>query len=60
MTNQGWRKSTRSGTQGNNCVEARVTTRGFQVRDSKLADDSPIFGLAADDFTALLSRAKES
>jgi hypothetical protein len=60
VNDQGWRKSTRSGTQGNNCVEARVTTRGFQVRDSKLSDESPVFGLGAEDFTALLSRAKAS
>lgn len=59
MTNEGWRKSTRSGTEGNNCVEARVTARGFQVRDSKLSDESPIFGLAADDFTALLKTSAQ-
>jgi len=30
----GWRKSTRSGTQGN-CVEVRIVAGGVEVRDSK-------------------------
>jgi hypothetical protein len=38
-------------------VEARTAGTGFQVRDSKLGDDSPIFDLKTADFTALLQRA---
>ncbi|MDA1361653.1 DUF397 domain-containing protein [Glycomyces luteolus] len=53
-----WRKSSRSqGTANSDCVEARTAGPGFQVRDSKLGDDSPIFDLKTADFTALLQRA---
>jgi hypothetical protein len=53
-----WRKSSRSdGAANSNCVEARPAGLGFQVRDSKLGDDSPIFDLKTADFTALLQRA---
>ncbi|MBO3732641.1 DUF397 domain-containing protein [Glycomyces niveus] len=53
-----WRKSSRSqGTANSDCVEARSAGTGFQVRDSKLGDDSPIFDLKTADFTALLQRA---
>jgi len=52
-----WRKSTRSGQQGD-CVEARSDENGFQVRDSKLGDGSPIFDLKPSDFTSLLANAK--
>lgn len=52
-----WRKSTRSGQQGD-CVEARTEGGVFQVRDSKLGDDSPIFDLKPSDFTSLLANAK--
>ncbi|GAB3652635.1 DUF397 domain-containing protein [Glycomyces tarimensis] len=55
-----WRKSSRSGNgdAGSNCVEARATVAGFEVRDSKLSDDSPVFGLAQGDFIALLETAQ--
>ncbi|WP_205325347.1 DUF397 domain-containing protein [Glycomyces sp. YM15] len=53
-----WRKSSRSnGAENSACVEARPAATGFQVRDSKLGDDSPIFELKTADFTALLQRA---
>lgn len=53
-----WRKSSRSeGAANSNCVEARPAATGFQVRDSKLGDDSPIFDLKTVDFTALLQQA---
>ena len=58
---QTWRKSTRSsGNNDPNCVEARTTSAGFQVRDSKLGHDSPVFDLAAADFTSLLRTASAS
>jgi len=56
--NSQWRKSSRSADQGGNCVEARTAATGFQVRDSKLGDDSPIFGLAVTEFTSLLRAAQ--
>lgn len=48
-----WRKSSRSGS-GDNCVEARNAIAGFQVRDSKLGENSPIFELETAEFTGLL------
>ncbi|WP_246039461.1 DUF397 domain-containing protein [Glycomyces buryatensis] len=58
VDNDGWRKSSRSGAEGNDCVEARLRSGEFQVRDSKLDQDSPVFGMTPKDFTALLSTAK--
>jgi hypothetical protein len=58
MRQTGWRKSSRSGGDGDNCVEARVAVTGFQVRDSKLGDGSPIFELKTQDFTSLLRSAE--
>ena len=56
---QTWRKSTRSsGTNNSNCVEARSTSGAFQVRDSKLGHDSPVFDLGANDFRALLGATR--
>jgi len=53
-----WRKSSRSsGAQNSDCVEARPASTGFQVRDSKLGDGSPIFDLESADFTGLLRTA---
>ena len=53
-----WRKSSRSGNSGANCVEARTDGQAFEVRDSKLGDGSPIFGLDAEDFVGLLRAAQ--
>jgi hypothetical protein len=58
VANDGWRKSSRSGNQGNNCVEARLCAGAFQVRDSKLGDDSPVFGMSTPDFAALLNTSR--
>jgi hypothetical protein len=52
-----WRKSSRS-TNGNTCVEARANGGGFEVRDSKLGDQSPTLGLDLRDFEGLLFTAK--
>lgn len=58
MRQTGWRKSSRSGGDGDNCVEARVAATGFQVRDSKLGESSPIFDLKTLEFTSLLRSAE--
>lgn len=56
---QTWRKSSRSsGTNSDNCVEARTSAGMFQVRDSKLGHDSPVFALGANDFQALLGATR--
>jgi hypothetical protein len=53
-----WRKSSRSdGASNSNCVEARPADSGFQVRDSKLGEDSPILSLPEADFSGLLRAA---
>jgi hypothetical protein len=56
--NTQWRKSSRSQGNGGNCVEARVGESGFQVRDSKLGDSSPIFDLRSEEFVSLLRAAR--
>jgi hypothetical protein len=53
-----WRKSSRSGNSGGNCVEVRVNDEEVQVRDSKLGDASPIFGCSPKDFRSLLHAAR--
>jgi len=53
-----WRKSTRSGDSGANCVEARTSDGRFEVRDSKLGNDSPIFGVRTEDYQSLLRAAQ--
>ncbi|MEU6246439.1 DUF397 domain-containing protein [Glycomyces sp. NPDC047010] len=57
---EGWRKSSRSGNNGNgnNCVEARSIRDGFELRDSKLGDESPRFSLSPNTFDDLLSGIK--
>lgn len=54
-----WRKSSRSSSQGNgDCVEARAAEGGFQMRDSKLGDKSPVFDLAPEEFGSVLRAAQ--
>ncbi|SDK68403.1 protein of unknown function [Glycomyces sambucus] len=57
MRPTGWRKSSRSAPQ-DNCVEARNAISGFQVRDSKLGEGSPVLELETADFIGLLRDAK--
>ncbi|THV41537.1 DUF397 domain-containing protein [Glycomyces buryatensis] len=55
---QTWRKSSRSSNTGDqNCVEARAFEGQYQVRDSKLGEDSPVFDLPTAEFTGLLRAA---
>ncbi|GAA1674299.1 hypothetical protein GCM10009830_20880 [Glycomyces endophyticus] len=58
MSRNGWRKSSRSGGDGGNCVEARNAISGFEVRDSKLGEGSPVFELETADFIGLLRDVK--
>lgn len=57
MESPKWRKSSRSSGNGN-CVEARAAEAGFEIRDSKLNDESPIFGLSVTDFNRLVTDIK--
>lgn len=54
-----WRKSSRSSSQANgDCVEARTNEGSFQVRDSKLGENSPVFNLGEQGFKSLLRAAQ--
>lgn len=59
MNTPSWRKSSRStGGNNSNCVEARRVGAAFQVRDSKLGESSPIFGLQPAEFESVLRAAQ--
>jgi hypothetical protein len=58
MTATEWRKSSRSGNSGANCVEVRANDERFEVRDSKLGGGSPIFGVSPKDYLSLLRVAR--
>lgn len=63
MATTGWRKSSRSSNSGDqNCVEARAEAqqdrRSFELRDSKLGDNSPIFGLSEGDYQGFLGAVR--
>lgn len=53
-----WRKSSRSNDSHGQCVEARKSPSGFQVRDSKLMDESPRLTLSTGDFSSLVLHLK--
>ncbi|MEU8800901.1 DUF397 domain-containing protein [Spirillospora sp. NPDC048819] len=52
-----WRKSSRSGELGDNCVELAGLPEGVGVRDSK-DPDGPKLLLGRDEFAALLAAVK--
>lgn len=58
MLSRKWQKSSRSQTQGN-CVELRLGETSVQIRDSKLGDASPIFGIDRADYALLLGELKQ-
>lgn len=53
-----WRKSTKSPNTNGQCLQSRLSQSGQQLRDSKLGETSPVFTLARDDFSALLTHLK--
>ncbi|THV40632.1 DUF397 domain-containing protein [Glycomyces buryatensis] len=57
MLSRNWKKSTRSGSQGN-CVELRLGDESVQVRDSKLGDASPILSLDPASYAMLIEDLK--
>lgn len=56
MTPGPWRKSSRSGANGGNCVEARLGNV-VEVRDSKAPEQGSL-AMSRTDFTALLDAVK--
>ncbi|MGH3318907.1 MAG: DUF397 domain-containing protein [Streptosporangiaceae bacterium] len=57
LTGSVWRKSSRSGTSGDNCVEVADLERGVAVRDSKDAA-GPKLGFARDRWVAFTTAVK--
>jgi hypothetical protein len=57
MENITWRKSRRSGSQGDACVELARFPQAIAVRDSKLPD-GPRLVLGQAEFRTLLTRLK--
>ncbi|MBB5159473.1 DUF397 domain-containing protein [Saccharopolyspora phatthalungensis] len=55
-----WRKSSRSGTNGGNCVEVGLGDTGRAVRDTKQAADPnrPMLEFSGHTFSAFLDRVK--
>ena len=53
MTPGKWRKSSRSSANGGNCVEARLTAAGPELRDSK-APELGTLPITRSDLVALL------
>ncbi|MEU8889093.1 DUF397 domain-containing protein [Streptomyces sp. NPDC048442] len=53
-----WRKSSYSGGAGGECVEVAAHPTTIHVRDSKLADASPQFGVSPTAWTAFVSYAR--
>ena len=49
-----WRKSSRSNSGGGKCLEVTACPHTVHVRDSKLGDRSPRFGVPAGAWTAFL------
>ncbi|GAA4901850.1 uncharacterized protein DUF397 [Stackebrandtia albiflava] len=54
MKASAWRRASRSSAGGYNCVEARLTGHGPELRDSKLGDRSPVLHMTRTDFAAFL------
>lgn len=52
-----WRKSSRSGPNGGNCVEVAAVDRAIAVRDSK-DPDGPKLGFTGRQWAAFLTRVK--
>lgn len=52
-----WFKSSYSGPEGNECLEARRTARGLDVRDSK-ALDRPLIAIGAGAWQACLTEVQ--
>jgi hypothetical protein len=56
MGDSNWRKSSRSsGNDNSACVEARPSSGGFELRDSKLGDGSPILSASSADWLGFLA-----
>lgn len=54
-----WKKSSRSGGDGGNCVETRWNDGRREIRDSKLGDASPVLSFDPDAVAALLADVKD-
>lgn len=50
-----WRKSSRSGSNGGDCVEVAEQRDRVLIRDSKLGDAGPILAVGRDEFRRFLA-----
>ncbi|MER5309086.1 DUF397 domain-containing protein [Streptomyces sp. NPDC002773] len=50
-----WRKSSHSGDEGGACVEVAAHPAAVHVRDSKLADGSPVFAVSPTAWSAFVA-----
>ncbi|MEU6246068.1 DUF397 domain-containing protein [Glycomyces sp. NPDC047010] len=55
---EGWRKSSRSQGDANNCVEVRLGPAGPQLSDSKLAHARPIISINEASYIGFLAHVK--
>ncbi|MEV0651090.1 DUF397 domain-containing protein [Phytomonospora sp. NPDC050363] len=53
-----WRKSTRSGNDGGQCVQMRLGPAGPEVGDSKLGDRTPVLSVDRGSFLGLIAAIK--
>lgn len=53
-----WKKSSKSNPSGN-CVQSRKFGVLRQVRDTKLAEDSPVLSVSESDFGALIDSLRK-
>lgn len=58
MTTGNWRKSSRSGQGGSQCVEARLHGDTPQLSDSKLPDNRPIVTMSVGGFSEFVAAVK--
>ena len=55
-----WRKSSYSGSNGGNCVEAASSTDLVMVRDTKNSGTGPVLGFAPAAWAAFMAQVKNS
>lgn len=59
MITSTWKKSTRSGPNCDNCVEAREANGLIEIRDTKLGEASPVFSVSKSDWETFLGEIKQ-
>lgn len=55
-----WKKSSRSGTSGGNCLEVSRSSDQHAFRDSKLGADSPVLIVSKEQYKSFILAVKQS